>query len=385
MSEHEWGFAERVGRVEPSATVAVGNKASELQEQGVDVVDLSVGEPDFPTPERIREAGQQAIAEGNTGYTASSGIPELRQAISTDLKAKGVACGPENVVVTPGAKQALFETVQALVDEGDEVILLDPAWVSYEAMVKLAGGDLTRVDLGQHDFDLEPALDDLAAAISDETQLLLVNSPSNPTGAVFSDAALEGVRDLAVEHDVTVVADEIYDRITYDADPTSLASFDGMAERTVTVNGFSKAYSMTGWRLGYLAAPEALVDQVSKIHGHSVTCAPNFVQHAGVEALRSVESDVATMVEAFERRRDLVVDLLADHGKVIPRPQGAFYAMIPTPNDDVEWADAAIEDAHVATVPGSAFNAPGYARISYAASEERLKEGFERLAAEGLM
>ena len=200
MSEREWDFAERVGRVEPSATVAVGNKASELQEQGVDVVDLSVGEPDFPTPERIREAGRQAIADGHTGYTSSSGILELRQAISTDLKGKGVACEPENVVVTPGAKQALFETVQALVDEGDEVILLDPAWVSYEAMVKLAGGDLTRVDLGQHDFDLEPALDDLAAAISDETQLLLVNSPSNPTGAVFSDAALEGVRDLAVEH-----------------------------------------------------------------------------------------------------------------------------------------------------------------------------------------
>ncbi|WP_435117027.1 pyridoxal phosphate-dependent aminotransferase [Halolamina sp. C58] len=388
MSEREWNFAERVGRVEPSATVAVGNKASELQEQGIDVVDLSVGEPDFPTPERIREAGQQAIADGHTGYTASSGIPELREAISTDLKGKGVACEPGNVVVTPGAKQALFETVQALVDEGDEVILLDPAWVSYEAMVKLAGGDLTRVDLGQHDFDLEPALDDLAAAVSDETQLLLVNSPSNPTGAVFSDAALEGVRDLAVEHDVTVVADEIYDRITYDADPTSLASFDGMAERTVTVNGFSKAYSMTGWRLGYLAAPEPLIDQVSKVHGHSVTCAPNFVQHAGVEAIRSVESDVATMVEAFERRRDLVVDLLADHGKVIPKPEGAFYAMIPTesgPSDDVAWADAAIEDAHVATVPGSAFNAPGYARISYAASEERLKEGFERLAAEGLI
>ena len=388
MSEREWNFAERVGRVEPSATVAVGNKASELREQGVDVVDLSVGEPDFPTPERIREAGRQAIADGHTGYTASSGIPELRQAITTELKGKGVDCSPENVVVTPGAKQALFETVQALVDGSDEVVLLDPAWVSYEAMVKLAGGDLTRVDLGQHGFELEPALDDLAAAISDETQLLLVNSPSNPTGAVFSDAALEGVRDLAVEHDVTVVADEIYDRITYDADPTSLASFDGMAERTVTVNGFSKAYSMTGWRLGYLAAPEPLVDQVSKVHGHSVTCAPNFVQHAGVEALRSVESEVATMVEAFERRRDLVVDLLADHGKSIPRPQGAFYAMIPTedgPSDDVEWADAAIEDAHVATVPGSAFNAPGYARISYAASEERLQEGFERLAEEGLI
>ncbi|MBP1985629.1 pyridoxal phosphate-dependent aminotransferase [Halolamina salifodinae] len=384
----EWEFSERVGRVEPSATIAIGNKASALEEEGVDVVDLSVGEPDFPTPERVREVGQEAIAAGHTGYTSSNGIPELRKAISKDLKGKGVPADPENVVVTPGAKQALFETVQALIEEGDEVVLLDPAWVSYEAIAKLAGADLTRVDLGQHDFDLEPALDDLAAAISDETSMLIVNSPSNPTGAVFSDAALAGVRDLAVEHDVTVVADEIYDQITFDADPTSLASFDGMAERTVTVNGFSKAYSMTGWRLGYLAAPEPLVDQVSKIHSHSVTCAPNFVQRAGVEALRSVETEVATMVEAFEKRRDLVVDLLADRGKMIPRPQGAFYAMIPTdegPTDDVEWCDAAIEDAHVATVPGSAFNAPGYARISYAASEERLKEGFSRLAEEGLI
>ena len=388
MSEHEWNFAERVGRVEPSATVAVGNKASELQEQGVDVVDLSVGEPDFPTPKRIRETGQEAIAEGHTGYTASNGILELRKAISTDLKGKGVACEPENVVVTPGAKQALFETMQALVDEGDEVVLLDPAWVSYEAIAKIAGADLTRVDLGQHDFALEPALDDLAAAVSDDTQLLVVNSPSNPTGAVFSDAALEGVRDLAVEHDITVVADEIYDRIVYDADPTSLASLDGMAERTVTVNGFSKAYSMTGWRLGYLAAPEALVDQVSKVHSHSVTCAANFVQRAGIEALRSVETEVAQMVSAFEERRDIVVDLLADRGHVIPRPEGAFYAMIPTdagPEDDMEWCDRAIEDAHVACVPGQAFNAPGYARISYAASEERLKEGFDRLTEEGLI
>jgi len=403
MSERQWEFSERVGRVEPSATVAVGNKASALKEENVDVVDLSVGEPDFPTPERIREAGQQAIVGGHTTYTDSSGIPKLRKAISTNLKGKGIARDPDDIIVTPGAKQALFETVQALIDggdgshpsfsgtsshSGDEVILLDPAWVSYEAIVKLAGGDLTRVDLGQYGFDLEPALDDLAAAISDETAMLIVNSPSNPTGAVFSDAALEGVRDLAVDHDVTVVADEIYDRITYEADPTSLASFDGMAERTVTVNGFSKAYAMTGWRLGYLAAPEPLIDQVSKIHSHSVTCAPNFVQHAGVEALRSVETEVAEMVEAFRERRDLVVDLLADRDKVIPQPEGAFYAMIPTdegPADDVEWADRAIEDAHVATVPGSAFNAPGYARISYAASEDRLREGFERLAEEGLI
>jgi aspartate aminotransferase len=385
---HEWNFAERVGRVEPSATVAVGNKASELTEQGVDVVDLSVGEPDFPTPKRIRETGQQAIEAGHTGYTSSNGLLELRKAVSTDLKGKGVACEPDNVIVSPGAKQSLFETMQALVDEGDEVVLLDPAWVSYEAMAKIAGADLTRIDLGQHEFQLEPALDELTAALSNETQLLVVNSPSNPTGAVFSDAALKGVRDLAVEHGITVISDEIYDRIVYDADPTSLASLDGMAERTVTVNGFSKAYAMTGWRLGYLAAPEPLVSQVSKVHSHSVTCAANFVQRAGVEALRSVETEVAEMVAAFENRRDLVVDLLADRGKEIPRPEGAFYAMIPTeegPNDDMEWCDRAIEDAHVAAVPGTAFNAPGYARISYAASEERLREGFSRLAEEGLI
>jgi aspartate aminotransferase len=385
---HEWNFAERVGRVEPSATVAVGNKASELTEQGVDVVDLSVGEPDFPTPKRIRETGQQAIEAGHTGYTSSNGLLELRKAVSTDLKGKGVACEPDNVIVSPGAKQSLFETMQALVDEGDKVVLLDPAWVSYEAMAKIAGADLTRIDLGQHEFQLEPALDELTAALSNETQLLVVNSPSNPTGAVFSDAALKGVRDLAVEHDITVISDEIYDRIVYDADPTSLASLDGMAERTVTVNGFSKAYAMTGWRLGYLAAPEPLVSQVSKVHSHSVTCAANFVQRAGVEALRSVETEVAEMVAAFENRRDLVVDLLADRGKEIPRPEGAFYAMIPTeegPNDDMEWCDRAIEDAHVAAVPGTAFNAPGYARISYAASEGRLREGFSRLAEEGLI
>jgi aspartate aminotransferase len=385
MSEREWDVADRVARVEPSATVAVGNKATELTEQGVDVVDLSVGEPDFPTPERIRETGRQAIAEGHTTYTAANGISELREAISTSLQGNGVACGPENVVVTPGAKQALFETVQALVDEGDEVALLDPAWVSYEAIAKLAGADLTRVDLGQHEFALEPALDDLGAAVSDETSLLVVNSPCNPTGAVYSDAALAGVRDLAVEHDISVVADEIYDRISYEAEPTSLASLEGMAERTVTVNGFSKAYAMTGWRLGYLAAPEPVVDQVSKVHSHSVTCAANFVQRAGVEALRSVETEVAEMVAAFEQRRDLVIDLLADHGKAIPRPEGAFYAMIPTQTDDVEWCNRAIEDAHVAAVPGSAFNAPGYARVSYAASEARLREGVSRLAEEGLL
>ncbi|AGB15435.1 aspartate/tyrosine/aromatic aminotransferase [Halovivax ruber XH-70] len=376
-------YADRVTRVEPSATLAISALASELEAEGADVVDLSVGEPDFPTPENVVDAGQTAMDAGHTGYTTSNGIPELREAIAEKLQADGLNHGPENVIVTPGAKQSLYEITQTLVDDGDEVVLLDPAWVSYEAMVKLAGGSLVRVDLSPYDFRLEPALPDLENVISDSTELLIVNSPSNPTGAVYTDDALAGVRDLAVEHDVTVVADEIYGEITYDTDPTSLGSLDGMAERTVTVNGFSKAYSMTGWRLGYFAGPEELVDQAGKLHSHSVSCATNFVQHAGVEALEQTEAAVDEMVDAFEQRRDLLLDLFADAGVDVPTPDGAFYMMLPVESPDTEWCEGALEDAHVATVPGSAFGAPGYARLSYAASEERLREGVERLVDAG--
>jgi len=377
-------FTDRVSRVEPSATLAISALATELEADGADVVDLSVGEPDFPTPENIVEAGKDAMDAGHTGYTTSAGILELREAIADKLADDGLDHSTDEIIVTPGAKQALYEIVQALVGEGDEVALLDPAWVSYEAMVKMAGGDLTRVDLSDSDFRLEPALDDLAAAVSDETKLLIVNSPSNPTGAVYSDAALEGVRDLAVEHDITVISDEIYKEITYGVEPTSLGTLEGMADRTVTVNGFSKAYSMTGWRLGYFAGPEELIDQAGKLHSHSVSSAVNFVQHAGLEALET-EDAVTEMTDAFEERRDLVVDLLAEYDVDVAVPEGAFYMMLPVADDDQAWCEGAIEDAHVATVPGSAFGTPGYARISYAASEERLEEGLERLAEEGYL
>jgi aspartate aminotransferase len=378
-------FAERVERVEPSATLAISNLASELESEGKDVVDLSVGEPDFPTPANVVEAGKAAMDAGHTGYTPSNGLPELRDAIAAKLRGDGVDCERENVMVTPGAKQALYETVQSLVDDGDEVVLLDPAWVSYEAMVKLAGGSLSRVDLAAHDFQLEPALDDLAATVSDDTELLIVNSPSNPSGAVFSDAALEGVRDLAVEHDVTVISDEIYQQIVYDVEPTSLASLDGMGDRTVTINGFSKAYSMTGWRLGYFCGPADLVSQAGKLHSHSVSCAVNFVQRAGIEALENTDDAVVEMRDAFRERRDMLVELFADHGVDVPEPSGAFYMMLPVDDDDQAWCEGAIEDAQVATVPGSAFGTPGYARISYAASEQRLREAVDRLAEAGYL
>jgi len=380
-------FAERVTRVEPSATIAISNLAAELESEGVDVVDLSVGEPDFDTPENIKTAAKAAMDAGETGYTPSNGIPELKDAIVEKLHADGLTqYGTENVLVTPGGKQALYEVFQSLIDDGDEVALLDPAWVSYEAMVKLAGGSLARVDTAAHDFDLEPALDDLAATVSDETELLVVNSPGNPHGSVYSEAALEGVRDLAVEHDITVISDEIYKEITYDGrEATSLGTLEGMAERTITLNGFSKAYAMTGWRLGYFAGPEDLVGQAGKLHSHSVTCAVNFVQHAGVEALKNTDESIEEMRTAFEERRDMLVDLFAEHGKDVPEPEGAFYMMLPVDGDDQAWAEEAVEEAHVATVPGSPFGTPGYVRLSYAASRDRLREAVERLAEADLL
>jgi len=382
-------FADRVERVEPSATLAISNKAAELEAEGKDVVDLSVGEPDFDTPENITDAAKDALDAGHTGYTSSNGIPELKEAIAEKLHDDGLTqYGPENIIVTPGGKQALYEIFQTLIDDGDEVALLDPAWVSYEAMAKLAGGTLTRVGTAAHDFQLEGALDDLADAVSDETELLVVNSPGNPHGAVYTEAAFEGVRDLAVEHDITVISDEIYKEITYDGvEAHSLGTFEGMEGRTLTLNGFSKAYSMTGWRLGYFAGPEELVSQAGKVHSHSVSCATNFVQHAGVEAITNTEDAVEEMRQAFAERRTFLMGLFEDHGVHVPEPQGAFYMMpeIAPDGDDTEWCDKAISEAQVATVPGTAFGTPGYARISYANSKERLQEAVGRLAEHDLI
>jgi aspartate aminotransferase len=380
-------FADRVERVEPSATLAISNKASELEADGIDVVDLSVGEPDFDTPQNIKDAAEEALEAGETGYTDSQGIPALREAIAEDLHGRGLdQYGPENIMVTPGAKQALFEVFQTLIEDGDEVVLLDPAWVSYEAMAKIAGADLNRVDTSQYDFRLEDALGDLRGAVTDDTELLVLNTPGNPHGAVYSETALQGVRDMAVNHDVTVIADEIYDQILYDGVSfTNLGTLEGMRDRTITVNGFSKSYAMTGWRLGYFAGPEELVGQAGKVHGHSVSCAVNFVQHAGIEALENTDDAIDEMVAAFEERRDLLVEEFESRGKQIATPQGAFYMMLPVADDDQAWCEEAIENAHVATVPGSAFGTPGYARISYANSTERLEEAVQRLDDEDLL
>lgn len=378
-------FSDRITQVEPSATLSIKNRTSELQADGVDVIDLSVGEPDFSTPEPIVDAAMASLAAGDHGYTPTNGIAPLRSAIAEYLGDLGLTYSADQIIVTPGAKQALYETIQTVIDTGDEVVLLDPAWVSYEAMVKLADGSLNRVNTAPHDFALEPVIDELAATVTTETSLLIVNTPSNPAGAVYSESALAALRDIAVDHDLTVISDEIYREIVYETAPPPLASLDGMFERTVTINGFSKAFAMTGWRLGYLAAPSAVINQAGKLHSHSVSCAANFVQHAGVTALEEVDTEIDEMVSAFKSRRDLLIELLADHGRSVPAPAGAFYLMLPVDENDAAWCERAIDEAHVATVPGHAFGTPGYARLSYAADAERLEQAIERLAAADLL
>lgn len=372
-------FSESVERVEPSATLRISDLASELESEGADVVDLSVGEPDFTTPEHIRKEAKASLDRGETGYTPSAGIPDLREAIAHKLRQENnLRVERDEVIVTPGAKQALFETIFSLVRDGDEVALLDPAWVSYEAMVKMSGGELNRITLDP-ETGFTPGDVNLAEHVSDETRLMVVNTPSNPTGAVFSEDELREIRDLAVDHDFWVISDEIYEKITYGAEHHSLGAMDGMRDRTVTVNGFSKSYAMTGWRLGYFVAPDEVRQQASKVHSHSVSCATSFAQRGAVAAVDGPQEPVEEMVEAFESRRDVLVDALEDIGVSMPEPEGAFYAFVPADTaDDAALCEEILQEEHVATTPGSAFGVPGYLRVSYAANEERIKEGVER-------
>ncbi|MEF8782872.1 MAG: pyridoxal phosphate-dependent aminotransferase [Haloarculaceae archaeon] len=382
-------FAGRVEAVEPAAPFVITNLVSELREEGRDIVDLSVGQPDFETPPDILEATKEALDEGHTTYTPSDGIPKLRRAAASYLNERhGLDYGPENITATPGGKMALYETIQTLVDDGDEVVVFDPVWSSYEPMVKLAGGEAVHVDLSPHGFHLEPALDELAEAITEDTALILLNSPVNPSGMVFSEAAFEGVRDLAVDHDLAVISDEIYKELIFEGDQPSLAAMDGMFDRTVTINGVSKTYSMTGYRLGFMAAPTDHTTQAGKVHSHSVSCAVNFSQHAAAYALSEADTDAIAgeMKETFEARKELLVDLFAERGVDVPEPESAFYAMIPIESDDdMGWCKDAVREAGVGLVPGEAFNTPGYVRASVVDTEERIREAVDRLATEGFI
>jgi aspartate/methionine/tyrosine aminotransferase len=387
--------AERANQIQLSPTMRIAARALAMKAQGIDVVDLSVGEPDFPTPEKIKRAAKEALDANFTKYTANDGIPELRRAICRKLQRdNGLAYSPEEILVSPGAKAALFCVVMALVDEGDDVIIPTPCWVSYPDQVRLAKGNPVLVRTREEDnFHLRAK--DLAEALTPNTKVLILNYPANPTGAVYTREELAEIAQICVREGIWVIADEIYEKLLYDGRRfvSIAATLEALKKQTVVINGFSKAYSMTGWRLGYAAGPREVIQAASKIQSHNTSNATSFVQKAAIVALEECELDVERMRAEFERRRNLVVSGLARiPGISCPVPEGAFYAM---PNVsaylDKEFSGSPIRNtyglayyllkqAQVAVVPGDAFFAPEHLRISFATSEERLREGLKRLA-----
>jgi len=367
--------------VEESATIRMGDRARSLRADGVDVINLGSGTPDLTTPEHVIEAATDALEAGHTQMGPTAGLPALRRAIADTLaRENGIDADPDAVGVTPGSKFALFAAIRSLLRDGDEALLLDPSWVSYDAMIGLAGGESTRVRLDPSTgFGLDGV--DLAAQVTDDTRALVFSNPANPSGAVSSRAELGRVRDLAVEHDLWVVVDEIYERLVHDGEHVSIASLPGMAERTITTNGFSKSYAMSGWRLGYLAGPQPVVDAVRTLQSQTVSSAPTAAQHAGVAALTGPQDAVERMRRTYESRIDVGLDVLADAGVDVPRPDGAFYLLVPVgTDDDVAVAEALLTEHRVSTTPGTPFGVPGYLRVACTVPEERLVEGLDRIA-----
>lgn len=384
----------RVESLSPSQTLAMSQKSAELKAAGVDVINLSVGEPDFNTPAHIKEAAKRAIDDNFTFYTPVPGYMSLRKAIADNLKATdGVDFAPEQIVVSNGAKQALCNAVLALVNPGDEVIIPTPAWVSYVEMVKLAEGTNVLVPAGiEQDFKITPA--QLEAAITPRTRLMILCSPSNPTGSVYSHQELQGLVDVISRHpQITVIADEIYQHINFTGSFTSLSAFPEIADRTVVINGVSKAYAMTGWRIGFIAAPLPIAKACSKLQSQYTSNPSSVAQKAAEAAYLAPQDCVEEMRKAFERRRDLVVSLAREiPGLNVNCPQGAFY-LFPevssylgksfngkTIATDSDLAMYLLEEGHVATVAGSAFCLPGYIRLSYATSDDNIREAMRRIA-----
>ncbi len=368
--------ANRIEVVQPSATLRISAMAKELAREGKDVVDMSVGEPDFVTPDHIMEEACRAMKEGKVFYTPSRGIPELLEAIAEKLRNEnGLDVTPDNVIVTPGAKYAIFEAMMCLIQEGDEVILLDPSWVSYEACILMAGGRPVWVPHNE-DFTDAPIED----YVTGNTKMIVINSPSNPLGVVYPEEFLKKVRDIAVDKDIFVMSDEIYEKIIFEGVHVSLASFDGMLERTITINGFSKSYSMTGWRLGYAAAPEWVIQRMNRMQSHSVSHPTSFVQYAGVAALKGDQSFIHKMNAEFKARRDMIAEKLEEMGVEFAPPKGAFYIFMNVERDSSEFCEEFLKKEHVALTPGSAFGIAykSWVRLSYATSRERIGEFLKR-------
>jgi aspartate aminotransferase len=370
-------LSEKIAGIAPSATIEISNKAKKLQAQGIDIISLSIGEPDFDTPAHIKDACIAALDRGETHYTASNGIPELNAAIAAKIrKENGFSCTPDAVIVTCGAKDAIYEAMEAVLNTGDEVIVLDPSWVSYEPCVQLAGGRAVHHALEQKTFQVD---DSLLERISGKTRMIVINSPSNPSGAVFSKKSLGLIADVCEDYDLFALSDEIYEKLVYGSEHVSLASIKDMAARTITVNGFSKAYAMTGWRLGYAVAPLPVIGQMSKVQQHTISHPTSFAMYGGVAALKGDQSCVEDMRKEFARRRDYIFTELKAMGFAAAPADGAFYAYVKVDGDDNDVAGRWLEKAHVAVTPGSAFNTPGWERISYATGMEQLRNAVERL------
>lgn len=375
--------AKRLQNITESATIRISNLASELKSQGKDIISFSLGEPDFTTPVHIIDAAKASLDRGETHYTPSPGIPELRRAIAEKLKKENkIETKPGNIIVTPGAKQAIFEVMLSVLQDGDEAIIFDPAWVSYDPCIKLAGARTVWAATAR-DNGFSPV--DIGEYITKKTKLIVINSPCNPTGGVYGKKTLKEIADFAVDKNIMVLSDEIYEKIIYDREHISIASLDGMQELTIIVNGFSKAYAMTGWRLGYVSAPKEVYEQMLKLHSHSVSQATSFVQHAGIAALLGDQTCIKDMVREFRERRDLLIKGLDKLGIKCTRPDGAFYAFadVSEYGSGEEVAELLLNKAFVATTPGAAFGEAGnnFIRISYATSQERIKEALRRMEA----
>ena len=386
-------LSDRLNRLAPSATLAMSQKSSEMKAQGIDVINMSVGEPDFNTPDHIKNAAKEAVDNNYSRYSPVPGYADLRKAIAAKLKRENhLEYNINEILVSNGAKQSVCNTVMALVNDGDEVIIPTPYWVSYPQMVKLAGGNPVFINAGfEQNFKI--TAQQLEDAITPKTRLLILCSPSNPTGSVYTKDELESLAEVIKSHeDLFVLADEIYEHINYTGRHESIAQFPGMKERSIIVNGVSKAYAMTGWRIGFIAAPEWIVKGCNKLQGQ-YTSGPCSVSQKAAEAAYTLPQDcVEEMRKAFERRRNLIVELAKDiPGLEVNTPQGAFY-LFPkcssfygksdgkrTINNSTDFAKYLLEVGHVATVAGDAFGDPECFRMSYATSDENIREAMSRI------
>ena len=376
-------FSKRIRNVQPSGTVQLANKVKRLKTQGLDILSFTLGEPDFPTPQHIVDAAKQALDDGMTHYAQSLGIPELRGAIAEHVSRKnGIRAGIDNVMILP-TKFALYCAIQAMVNPGEQVIFPNPGWVSYGPMITLAKGTPVPVKMRYEDgWEWHP--EDIRSHITPKTKAIILNTPSNPTGSIMSRDTLKEIGDLAVDKDLIIIADEVYENLVYEDEHFSIGSLKNLSDRVITISGFSKSYAMTGWRAGWMIAKKETIRMVNKLQQHSLTCLPPFVQMGALAALKCGDQCVIDMREEFRKRRDLLIPLLNEiPGVSCEVPKGAFYAFfkIDIGFKSMDLAEMLLYKAHVALTPGSAFGSKGdgYMRMSYAASEENLKEGARRI------